>query len=55
MMFFCLQNLHIKSLLRDWLVVSIDKWISKRVLQENKVRQISWKTNISYLMIRTRM
>ena len=28
-------------------------WISKRVLQENKARQISRKTNISYPLIRT--
>ena len=28
-------------------------WISKRVFQENKARQIFWKTNISYPLIRT--
>ena len=30
------------------------KWISKRVFQENKARQIFWKTNISFPLIRTR-
>ena len=29
-------------------------WLSKRVLQENKARQIFRKTNISYPLIRTR-
>ena len=32
----------------------IKGWISKRVLQENKARQIFRKTNISYPLIRTR-
>ena len=31
------------------------KRISKRVFQENKARQIFRKTNVSYLLIRTRM
>ena len=30
------------------------EWISKRVFQENKARQIFRKTNISYPLIRTR-
>ena len=32
-----------------------NRWISKRLLQENKARQIFRKTNISYPFIRTRM
>ena len=29
------------------------EWISKRMFQENKARQIFWKKNLSYPMIRT--
>ena len=34
--------------------IKVKGWISKRVFQENKARQIFRKTNISYPLIRTR-
>ena len=45
-----------KLLLKEQIVSDEAKGrISKRVLQENKARQISRKTNISYPLIRTRV
>ena len=53
--FFSLKENNLHSISKDKIVGNKAKGrISKRVLQENKARQISRKTKISYPLIRTR-
>ena len=46
---------HLENFSHNFVGNKVKERISKRMFQESKARQNFWKTNISYLLIRTRL
>ena len=55
-LYFACWNIHFDfSWFYQFFINKVKGWISKRVFQENKAHQISWKMNISYPLVCTRI